>query len=56
MKPGIRPIRRCGHMPTTKISLAYSGPDGISDNYWKENHDYVFLLKAEVLRKMILGT
>ena len=38
-------------MPTTKISLAYSGPDGISDNYWKENHDHVFLLKDTSFEK-----
>ena len=53
--PGIWPIRRCGNMPTPKISLAYSGPDGIGDNYWKENHsktnDHVFLLKGRSFEK-----
>lgn len=32
MKPWFH-IRGHGSMPTTKITLAYLGPDGISDNY-----------------------
>lgn len=49
--PGIWPIRKHGRVPTPKISLAYSDPDWISDNYWKEDHskinDHVFILKDE---------
>lgn len=52
--PGIRPIRRHGSMPTSKISLAYLRPDGTSDNWNKDhskNNNHVFLLKDRRFEK-----
>lgn len=54
MKPWYMPIRRHGRMPTPKISLAYLGPDGISDNWnedYSKNNHHVFLLKDRRFEK-----